>query len=291
MEEQRFVFQIDHPLVQKTYNNEPNYLIEFSDNLQINNDRYCIIYFSSNDIYFPNTPESFDKQLLKKNRFEWYGTRILRGSKHIFLRDVFKQWYLKGINQKLCTVEKVLEWLKEETIGYKIVTLGSSAGGYAAVLFGQLLNAETTLSFNGQFTLTNLLKTTTELINPILFRESGNSNISRYFDITNNIQNPEIIFYFYSKHSKWDIEQYESVQQKNLHKIAFRTNHHGIPFLKTSLPMVLNMKLSSLIKYTLKPQFPLIFSGKLEGYLSAIINLNILVINSVIKRFNRSKFN
>ena len=63
-----------------------------------------------------------------------------------FVRDVYKQWYLKGVNAEIDSIEKLYEFLKAETEGYQIVTVGSSAGGYAAVLFGYLLNATKVLA-------------------------------------------------------------------------------------------------------------------------------------------------
>jgi len=48
--------------------------------------------------------------------------------------------------------------LREESKRYSVITLGSSADGFAAVLYGQLLDAEIIYSFNGQFENNPLLK-------------------------------------------------------------------------------------------------------------------------------------
>ena len=168
-----FVFQTDSNLVQESLNN-PNYLIEYSEADSIFEDKYCAVYFSSNNIYYPNTKYEFQKQILNKNRFEWYGARIQKASKHIFIRDNKKQWYLEGINNNFNSIEKLEAFLIKETKGYKTIMLGSSAGGYAAVLFGSLLKSEYILSFNGQFKLNDLLKSSNESIDPIIFREKNN---------------------------------------------------------------------------------------------------------------------
>lgn len=287
MEEQRFVFQVDHPKVKHTFNTQNNYLIEYSDKTIKNCEEYCILYFSSNDIYYPNTPESFEKQLLQKNRFEWYGTRILKGVKHIFLRDIYKQWYLKGINQELSSIEKISNWLKIETEGYKVITVGSSAGGYAAVLFGQLLGAETILTFNGQFNLNDLLKNSNEQLNPIVFREALNNSINKYYQLSTHIVNPESVFYFFSKDSKWDIEQFNSIESERINVIAFKTSHHGIPILKSNLPFVLNQNNKQLEKFSQSVHHPLFFSIAIEGMFATLISIVKQLYKVVVKKINQ----
>ena len=55
--------------------------------------------------------------IVEKNFFEWYNLRIEKAYKHIFVRDVFKQWYLSGINQSIDSPERLIEFLKNETDG------------------------------------------------------------------------------------------------------------------------------------------------------------------------------
>lgn len=100
--------------------------------------------------------------------------------KHIFIRDVFKQWYLAGINSNINTPEKLIEFLRKETEGYHTVMLGSSAGAYAAILYGSLLQTKKVLAFNPQYELKSLLNRSSEKINPLVFRleKSGKTNIS-----------------------------------------------------------------------------------------------------------------
>ncbi len=266
------VFQTDSEIVTKVYNGNPNYLVDGESSIK-SNDNYCVLYFSSNDIYYPNTSEAFEKQLVLKDRYEWYGLRVKAAQKHIFVRDIKKQWYLSGINREVDTIEKLHALLKKETEGYKLITLGSSAGGYAAVLFGSLLNAERILTFNGQFYVNDLLKTTSEAINPILFREIDNPKINKYYSIRNYIQKPERIYYFYSNRSEWDLSQYEHIKDLGIQCIPFQTSHHGIPFLKSNLKYVLNLKESNLLKLVGKLQYPLLFSFKIEGFFHTFLSL------------------
>lgn len=276
-----YSFQVDSEIVKNVYNKQDNYLIKYSDDVS---KEYCIIYFSSNNIYTDNTEEDFRRQIIKKNRFEWYGNQIKSGYKHIFIRDIQKQWYLKGINNNINSVDKLLEFLKQETVGFKIITIGSSAGGFAAVYFGQQLNAFKTYTFNGQFEIQSLLETSSEHINPIVFREKNNPSVNQYFSLIPHINRPASIYYFCSKNSYWDAPQFAHIKSIPIQLLLFKTSHHGIPFLKSSLKYIINMNKEELDRLVNeKAYFPFLFSLKLEGIL-AYINLFIIVWDKYIRK-------
>ena len=230
----------------------------------------CVIYFSSNDIYYPNSEEIFTKRIVNKDFYEWYHTRINRASKHIFIRDIFKQWYLGGINANINSPEKLAAFLKQETQGYtNVITLGSSAGGYAAILYGSLINAQTVFAFNPQFEIGSLLEQSSETINPLIFRLRNERD--KYYDIVPFINEKTEIYYFYSKHSPWDKEQHKYIKpQHNLYQIPFSSNHHGIPFLKAALPVVLNSNGKELKKWANKLHNPIAFTIKRIGLCKTI---------------------
>lgn len=46
-----FVFQVDAGIVNEVYTNQPNYLIAYNEQVP---KEYCVVYFSSNDLYYPN---------------------------------------------------------------------------------------------------------------------------------------------------------------------------------------------------------------------------------------------
>lgn len=262
-----YVFQVDSDIVQQVYTKEDNFLIEYDNKGDKN---WCAIYFCSNDIYYPNTEEIFRKRIVEKNFFEWYHSRINKAYKHIFVRDIFKQWYLTGINAKIDTPEKLTEFLQKETKGYNIVTVGSSAGGYAAILNGSLLNAKYALAFNPQFEIKSLLDKSSEMINPLVFRKQKLK--SRYYDIRPYINEDIDIFYFYSNASKWDIEQNCFIKgcKSNIYELSFNTSHHGIPFLKIALPNVLNTEVEELKFWSTTRHSPLLFTIKRVGFYKTI---------------------
>jgi hypothetical protein len=270
-----FVFQADADIVNNIYRAQPNYLIEYNEKIS---KEYCIVYFSSNDLYYPNNEIAFTESIINKNRFEWYGNRINYGHKHIFLRDIKKQWYLTGVNAIINSPQKLYEFLAQETRGYKTILLGSSAGGFISVILGQLLNAERIYSFNGQFEIYSLLaKATAETMDPILFRNKENERLLPYYYAANFIKHPQSVYYFHSSKSQWDIEQSGQVKQFPIHKISFVTSNHGVPFLKSNLPVVLNLKIEELKKLSGKTIHPLIFSLKMVGLAKTIEGLKSII--------------
>lgn len=257
-----YVFQTDSEIVNRIYETSSNYQIEYNDTAGNNT---CAVYFSSNDIYFPNNEEIFTKRIINKSFFEWYHTRIAKAHKHIFLRDIFKQWYLKGINASIDSPEKLAAFLQQETKGYDhIITLGSSAGAYAAILYGSLIGAHTVFAFNPQFEINSLLKRSSEAINPLVFRLK--SSMSKWYDIVPFINPKTEIYYFYSKNSPWDKEQHNHIiSMQNLHQICFKSAHHGIPFIKKALPVILNANSEFLNGLEKRMHNPIIFSIQMVG--------------------------
>ena len=110
------VFQVDSPIVKKARALD-NYIIE-TNKVAGTEPKICAIYFSSNFIYYPNNEASFCAAIFDKNRFEWWNLRHPKACKHIFIRDVYKQWYLHGINVELDSIEKLSDFLKEEFSEY-----------------------------------------------------------------------------------------------------------------------------------------------------------------------------
>jgi len=268
--------------------NNYNYLIEYDHYVK---EEYCVVYFSSNDLYYPNTEISFKEAVISKNRYEWYGNRINYAHKHIFIRDIQKQWYLGGINHQINTPQKITEFLKKESVGCKLIFVGSSAGGFASVIFGQLLHAERIFSFNGQFEINTILLNSTDTKNPLVFRLQNNVEYKRFYDTLNFIDNPKSIYYFHSSKSKWDKEQNNYVLGIKINRISFKTSNHGLPFLRSNLPIILNMQSNSLYEFVGNTYQPFLFSIKIIGFIgtmkgfSSIINFvkNKIYINTLQK--------
>lgn len=259
-----FVFQVDSAIVQSARSLD-NYLIIEEDQKIVRKKPICAVYFASNYIYFPNNNETFRETIINKNRFEWWNLRHPKANKHIFIRDVYKQWYLHGINNQINSLEKLSYFLEKEIKGYTSYFIGSSAGGYAAVLLGSMLNVKRIYAFNCQFYLTDLLETSKASVDPLIFREQHNSKINKYYNIKKSIKEAQNIYYFHSNKSNWDVCQLGAVHDINMNLISVNTKIHGIPLLKNNLIPLFLLDESELKKLAKKPIYPIIFSIKIIG--------------------------
>lgn len=243
-------------IVKKVWEEQANYKIEYTQPSESNGSSICAIYFSSNGIYFPNTEKTFLDVIVKKDRYEWYCTRVKKASKHIFIRDVFKQWYIKGINSQICSQKDLFEFLKKETSGYEVITIGSSAGGYASALFGSQLGASLSLAFSPQISLQNLIVQSNEERNPLLHKYASIVQVN----IQNQIKNNENLFVFYGKDSQIDREDIMLASNIGINQILFYEKLHGVPFKNYALPTIINKKKDSLMNLGHFVHYPLLFS-------------------------------
>ncbi len=273
------VFQVDSPVVKKAYQELDNYLVIEDDDIK-SSSKVCAVYFSSNYIYFPNIKSNFEKEIIEKNRFEWWNLRHPKATKHIFVRDIHKQWYLHGINSRVNSLETLSVLLKEKINGFETYFIGSSAGGYAAVLLGSLLQVKRIYTFNNQFFLTDLLDKSEESIDPIVFREQHNHVINKFYNIKPFITKPSIIYYFYSNKSNWDIQQFKEVKELNMNVISVNTSIHGIPLLKNNLTTLFSFSEKELMELTKYKLDPIRTSIKIIGLKSTLIYMLKLVPNA-----------
>ena len=237
-------FYTDNVLVNHIWNNHNNYKIEYSKK-----DDYscCAVYFSSNGIYFPNDELTFEKEIIIKDKYEWYKTRIHRAAKHIFVRDVHKEWYLSGLNKNICNLKQMKEWLYKEILGYEeTIFIGSSAGAYCAMLMGFWLKATFVFAFSPQINL-DIERFSGKDLFPYLHMFSKTNNY-HLFNLKNVITNGSNICWFYPCFSKEDIPHYrEGVKIPFINLIAVQSPCHGVFLSKPALNNVLNMTESSLI--------------------------------------------
>jgi len=187
----------------------------------------AIIFFSGNGLYYPNEEKVFEEIIVKNNYYEWGNVAKNRKIRKkysliIFVRDIYKQWYLDGINAKLNTQEKVIEELAQITKDYKITTCGNSAGGYMAVLAGILLNAENIYTFSGQFFID------CSVYNGPIVEQNMKTEKNKYYSLVNILSNHNSnIFFFYPGKSQEDISQYNLIKDFNIYSFCFDTGNHG----------------------------------------------------------------
>ena len=262
--------QFDIPEVSQVYCTHKNYEV-IDLNTQSN---LCIIYFSSNGLYFPNTSQAFTEIILKNNRYEWKKNILKSAQKVIFVRDIKKQWYFEGINAEFDSIEKLSKLLKLESQGLNVICVGNSAGGYAASLVGSLIGASHVFSFSGQFTLLHQLNgELKKAMNPSLVKFEKNEDYKKYYLLTNLIKGSKIkIFYFYPNKSDKDIMQSKLVRSlPNIYVFAFDSDIHSETCYKVNFVDLFNMNLEALIKLNClfkdKTINPYDFSVEVSGYI------------------------
>lgn len=212
-----------------------------------NDSNLVAIYFSGNGLYYPDTEETFTQRIIKENRYEWQYYKISHVKKEMFFRDIHKSWYIRGINERIDSIDKLVELIKlnlpEDSI---IVTVGNSAGGYMAALIGTIIGADWVLDFSGQ---NNLLLS--DVHNPYVQRYLQDAGRNKYFDLNRVWQEYAAppIFYFWSGNNEYDIEQFFAVKDQNLFlSFSFRTKRHEQTMYNFNLPIVLNMQKEELLK-------------------------------------------
>ncbi len=286
VKKEQFVFQIDSPAVLKAFESK-NYCVEYNTEKGCDS-KLCVIYFSSNDIYYPNTLQSFNYSIIERDKFEWKKNRHPTAGKHIFIRDIRKQWYIGGVNSKLNSPLKLVEFLKSETTDYKVYTIGSSAGGFAAILFGSLLKVKRVYAFNAQLNLEVTMQNSSALVDPILFDKVEDDELKSYFDLSNFITDSVDYYYFQSCYSKMDTDQYNAISsysKKHLRIIRFKTSNHGFPFLRINLPYIMAFDKNSLDDLVGKSFNLIVFSIRLIGFITTVQFL----FKAIVDRYQKKR--
>lgn len=226
----------DSPIIEKQYE-KPNYMVRLTGN----NTGRALIFFSSHGIYFPNTKDEFVKKIENEDYYDWINIskhRVIGKyfEKIIFVRDIYKQWYITGINSSYNTIDKLIGFLKSETADMKITTCGSSAGGYMALLAGLLLNADRIIDSCGQHNLEVYLD------DPLISKYKNDFERSKYFDLRKYINGHEqSIYYFYPNQCEDDVIQCKALENTNIKIFSMKGDKHGETIRTICYPFVLTM--------------------------------------------------
>jgi hypothetical protein len=211
-------------IVTDTYNKMDNYFIN-----QVSEKKLAVVYFSSNGIYYPNEYDIFKEYIIEENKFEWTkeGWKLEEAGLNIYIRDIYKQWYVNGINKDINSIDKLVDFINILTKGYKVITVGSSAGGFIATLIGCKINAKYIFNFAGQFDLT-FQSIYNDLLVDYLRKNTEYANLKT---IVENSKSK--VFYFVGSNSfidARDIQVAHSIRS-NIYIFQFNQNIHGIPFI------------------------------------------------------------
>lgn len=251
----------------KIYNCENNYFAEYPNE----GGKKCYIFFSSNGLDKNISEEHYWKELVEHGKYEWKS--IANSLKYhndlgkiIYVRDIYKKFYIDGISSRIDSIDKLLEILRVEIEGYDVTTVGISSGGYMAVISAIELNAERAFCISGQFDVHSHLRD----FNVELLPKDKEKylNILWLLDKNDNIP----IYYFCPIGCGHDRDNYELVKlDKNVKTFLFPDKIHAATVYPFNFPDILymsNKKMGKLYEY---------YEGK-------IINKNDIYIRTVTFR-------
>jgi len=244
-------FQICDPLVLAA-RQQDNIRVKLRDSTK----PLIAVYFSSHAIYFPNDAATFRREILEHDRYEWTDPRndFQQAGINLYTRDLFKQWYIDGITAKVDSVEQLADMLREYIGDRPVITVGTSAGGYAATLFGVLLGAQAVYTFSSQFDLERAaLYEGGQRTNPLIWRYRSVPEKAQFYRLGNWIENAKSVpvLYFYGTESLEDCVQYDTVKHcANLFAFPIRSPSHGIVVYPFDLSAIFAQPLPVLLAHS-----------------------------------------
>lgn len=118
----------------------------------------------------------------------------------LLLRDHSESWYLNGLKNTCADFDSFLVFLQRKIDKYdKVIAIGSSAGGYASILFSSLLKFDGCIAFIPQTDLSIASKYNDwsfDKINPIL-----NTAIGQKYQNLNSFINNQSKYHIYSSNN------------------------------------------------------------------------------------------
>lgn len=240
-----------------------------------------IIFFTGHGLYYPNTYEQFNEAVVINNKYEWKkiatNPRIAGlAGEMVFVRDIYKIWCIKGINSNINSQDKLAEALKKIVHGRRVTTVGSSAGGYMAILFGILLGADSIYAFSPQVNLHEYHKDheISEYDNYV-----NTPDIAKHMDLVPLIRDYKgNLFYWYPARCIEDIRQYDAACTcDNITFFAMDQGEHGSTLWGESIIKTLGLPVDYLnklcAKYTDNVVKPFTYCKDTSGFIKSLIIL------------------
>lgn len=191
--------------------------------------KLCYVFFSSNGLYKDRNDVEIIKKMHETGRYEWKyistNKRIRqKAARIIFLRDVFKIFYIRGISSKNNAIDKIAHLLMELTSGMDVVLAGSSAGAYMSLLIGNILpNTKRIIALGGIAELKPWRTFSSYL--------DDNFDKCNYIDITNYLNGNYWIVNFYGKNNNYDKHNAKIIDlyanKDKLINVGFDTDIHA----------------------------------------------------------------
>lgn len=213
--------------------------------------KVAAIYFSSLAIIPPPKDiDSFVDAIIKKDRYEWFGTRIKCATRHVFVRDLELTWYQHGNSDKANTIDKLAERLRMLTEGFETICVGSSAGGYASMLFAKLIGAKACFAFSPCIDVNRFIQGNREINkNSELWQDKYDELLKspgKYNNLMTLYRDNEIpIYAYFPTQSPLDnIELEDARKIPSMHLCLHESNVHGFTFSRKTVEKLINVTLA-----------------------------------------------
>jgi hypothetical protein len=155
--------------------------------------------------------------------FEFLRSLSARDIPGWFVKDFHQSWYQKGLLGLTRSPTETADYLRDligERDGRRLVTLGASSGGYAAILYGCWLGAERVVAFSPQSLINRRIVSQYAAIDTpetlrFLDRSAGILNLRQFLMEQEHV--PEITVYYGSDH---DQDTKEAMQLEGLDRMT-----------------------------------------------------------------------
>lgn len=235
----------------------------------------------------------FRLKVVENDRFEW--ENIAKGagiqskaSRIIYIRDVYKNWCINGINSKINTSEKLVKMLKDLAEGRDIITVGSSAGGYMSVLYGCLLNAKAIYTFSPQIPLLEY-----DNWHPIKYFDEYKSSGTVALDLREFMATYKgKLFYitpYYCPEDKAQLDLVNEMEFPSIKKFIVDENRHGYTFYGVSIERLLAMDMQALEKLSEHYRGRIIKPSHFCARTSGIIKATEIVVYRKLKELMKNR--
>jgi hypothetical protein len=149
----------------------------------------------------------------------------------LFIRDLKCRYYLLGLgkhsNDIITTVEFIKSIYSHKKYN-KIIVIGCSSGGYASILYGNLLQVNKIIAFSPQ----TIINENKKILGDNRFENTCNDIIKKidkdykkYLDLNNIDTNIDTEIH-YAKYNKEDKIQAENLKNNKIKLYSYNTNNH-----------------------------------------------------------------
>ncbi len=154
----------------------------------------------------------------------------------IFFRDFKSNYYLTGLKNSTNDLQGTIDLIKRLSSKKKyrkIISIGSSAGGFAAILFGHLLKFSKVIVFNPQTVLSKEKEIelndnfyTVDICKQLRGLNPSNCLFQNSLNLKNLIPFQTKVDLHYSNHSEIDTNHAKFIEHKNCHLIKHNSYSH-----------------------------------------------------------------